>query len=150
MHLWDHKGCTLWLPAHFWLLEVMFQNMPHPILLELCQHQYIAIVFQGDSRMFAKQVWSEIVRPNHSTQLQDFAMWTDNQAICTRGRIGTLCSNGDEELHEIGAWACLHVDSITCWPFCPFQNNLTKGAGRRHISKKKLVLFLLIPFLPLK
>ena len=85
------------------------------------------MVFQGDSRMFAKQVWSEIVRPNHSTQLRDFTMWTDNWAICIRRRIGTLCSNGDGELHKIGAWACLHVDSITCRPFCPFQNDLTKG-----------------------
>jgi hypothetical protein len=129
MCFWDHKGCALWLLAwaNLPLLETMFPNILHSLLLKFCQHPYIHVIFQGDSRVFTMQVWLEIVRPNYSA-LRVVAMWADDGAICTRRYIRTFCCNGDRKLNKIGTWAHLHVNGkITHLPFSLSQYDLAKG-----------------------
>ena len=128
IYFWDCKGCILWLLVCVLLLEMRIPNMLHSLLLKLCQNKHVVVVFQGDSRMFAKQVWPEIVWLNHRTWLQAVTIWADNWVICTRGCMRIPCCGTNGELHKICTWAFLHVNSkSTCLPFCPSQNNLAKG-----------------------
>ena len=123
----DHKGCALCLLAHLVLLETTFPSPLHSVLLKLHHHQHIAMTFQGDTRVFAKHVRSEVVRPNYQTWLWGIAVWANNWVICARGWIGTLCCSSKGELNKIGAWAFLHVNGdMPCLPFCFFKNNLAE------------------------
>ena len=132
MCFWDHKRCALRLWAHFSLLEVLIPTPFHFILLELRQCPYITIIFQWDSRMFVKEVWSEIIRPDNWTWPRVITMRADDWAICARGHIRTFGSNSNRELYKIWAWACLHVDrDFACPPFGLFQNDLTKQRGSK-------------------
>ena len=78
----EHKGCTLRLLVWFLLLGAAVPDALHSILLKLCQGKYIAVVFQRDSRVFVKQVKSEIVRPN---------CWTHPQVLRSKGLKDVTC-----------------------------------------------------------
>ena len=80
---------------------------------------------QGNSRVNTEHVLTKGVKPNRWGSLG--TVWAVHGMIGTRGRLRTFGCNPDRKLDQIGARACLHINSkIACTPLCLLKKNPAK------------------------